>query len=1111
MLGTGTLFPSYAILAIKVVILDIRCFLTLGDGRISNKKTVFLQLVNTMRYLMKDLLKKIFFSTRLMAVLFLVFATAMAFGTFIESKYSTETARIWIYNTTWFEAIMVFFVINFIGNMFRYRLFRWEKWPVLTLHLSWILIIVGAFVTRYISFEGMMPIREGNSEKVFYSDKTYLTVYVDGQINGEPKRKVLQNDLIVTTEGLKSNLPWHSDYAGQPFSIAYAGFIKGAKEGMIPDENGAEYLKIVEAGDGQRHDHYLEAGKISSIHNVLFALNKPTEGAINIFTTDSTYQMVSPFEGSFMRMADQLQGQVVKDSIQPLQLRSLYTTAGMQFVIPDSLMTGIYGVIEVPKEERTEATQDALVVEIEAGGKKVRQKLLGGKGSAGFTEKFEVGGLDFMLSYGSKVYELPFAIQLNDFIAEKYPGTEKGYASFMSKVTVADERPFDYDIYMNHILDHKGYRFFQSSFHPDEKGTILSVNHDQWGTWITYLGYFLLYTGLMGIMFFGKTRFKDLADNLDKLKSKKTTAASVLFFAMMLSGNAQDTTGTDGHAHNIVPTQSQVDSLLKATMVSKEHAEQFGKLVIQDEGGRMKPINTFSSELLRKLSLKDTYSGMNADQVFLSMMTSPAVWYNAEFIALDKSRGKNDSIRHVLGLPKGQEYVKALDFFDEDNNYKLEPFLREATATNNPNKFQQDIKDAYIRLSLLDQALQGGILKIFPLLNDENNKWISALEYRGGQYQVSDSLYGNFIKNAIPYYLMSLQKAQRTGDYTEADKLIAAFHQNQKNHGSEVLPSDRKIKIEVIYNKLNIYNHIYMYYGLMGIVMFFVLIFRIFKDREIWRAATYFLKGTIVILFLWHTAGLILRWYVSGHAPWSNAYESILYVSWATMGMGLLFARKSDFTIAATAFVTAMLLWIAHQSWVDPAIGNLVPVLDSYWLMVHVAVIVASYGPLTVGMILGVVCLLLMIMTTKKNKEQMEFNLKELTIINELVLTVGLIMLTIGNFLGGQWANESWGRYWGWDPKETWALISIMVYAFVIHTRLVPGLRGKWTFNFLSVAAFGSIMMTYFGVNFYLVGLHSYGQSGAAAITPDYIWYIALGVAILGAISYWRYRANYVK
>ncbi len=1056
---------------------------------------------------MLETLKKILFSTRLMAVLFLVFALAMAIGTFVESLYSTETAKIYIYNARWFEIIMVFFVINFIGNMFRYRLLQWKKWPVLVLHLSWILIIIGAGVTRYIGFEGMMPIREGNTERVFYSDKTYLTVLVDGEMEGELRRKPLQDDLIVTPEGMQSTLPWKEDFNGQEFEIAYAGFIKGAKKSLVPDENGTNYLKIVESGDGNRHEHYLQEGKVTSVHNVLFSLNEQTEGAINIFWDGKDYQIKSPFEASFMRMADQFEGNLEKDSLQTLQLRSLYSMGTMQFVFPEPVIKGSYGVVQVPEEEQDNNTQDALILDITTNGETVRKEVLGGKGISSFMDKFSLGGLDFTLGYGSKVYELPFSIKLNDFIAEKYPGTEKAYASFMSKITVEDERPFDYDIYMNHVLDHKGYRFFQASFDPDEKGTVLSVNHDRPGTLITYTGYFLLYLGLLGIMFFGKTRFKDLARSLDKLKKKKAALTAVLAVALLLPLNAQQAPQAPGHIHSSGPSEADLDSLLRATTIPDEHAAKFGKIIIQDEGGRMKPINTFASELLRKLSLKDSYKDLNADQVFISMMLNPALWYNTDFIALDK-KAQNDSIRKIIGVPEGQKYIKATDFFDAQGRNKLGPYLQEAFATNTPNKFQQDFKDAYFRLSLLDRTLSGEILKIFPLLNDENNKWISATEFRSGQFQVSDTLYANFIHNVVPYYLMSLREAKVSGDYTEADKIVKAFAQNQKNHGAEVLPSQNRIEAETIYNKLDIFNRLYKYYALVGILMFLVLVLRIFKDREIWKIATYFFKGVIYLFFIWHTAGLIMRWYISGHAPWSDAYESILYVSWATLAMGISLGRKSDMTIAASTFVTSMLLWIAHQSWVDPAIANLVPVLDSYWLMIHVAVIVGSYGPLTVGMILGVVSLLLIILTNKKNKAKMDLNLKELTIINELALTVGVIMLTIGNFLGGQWANESWGRYWGWDPKETWALISIFIYAFVIHMRLVPGLRGKWTFNFMSIIAFSSIMMTYFGVNFYLVGLHSYA-SGAQVITPSFIWYTLFGVALLGALSYWRYRVNF--
>ena len=282
-----------------------------------------------------------------------------------------------------------------------------------------------------------------------------------------------------------------------------------------------------------------------------------------------------------------------------------------------------------------------------------------------------------------------------------------------------------------------------------------------------------------------------------------------------------------------------------------------------------------------------------------------------------------------------------------------------------------------------------------------------------------------------------------------------------------------------------------------------MVLVQIFKETRFLNFFIKSLKILTLILFISHTLGLIFRGYISGHAPWSDAYESMIYVAWATLFFGLIFGRRSDLTIACTTFVSSMILMIAHWNWLDPAIANLQPVLDSYWLMIHVAIIVASYGPFALGMIIGSVCLFLMILLNDKNKDKLKNKIKELTIINELSLTLGLILLTIGNFLGGMWANESWGRYWGWDPKETWALISIMVYAFVIHIRLIPGFRTSWLFNLLSVIAFSSILMTYFGVNFYLVGLHSYA-SGDKVITPNFIYYSLLVVFILGFLSYFR-------
>ncbi len=1055
---------------------------------------------------MQKKIAAVIFSTRIMAVLFVVFAIALALGTFIESWYSIETARVMIYNAWWFEAIMVFFVINFLGNIGRYQLYKKEKWSSLLIHLSFILILFGAFITRYISFEGVMPIREGETTNVMLSQKTFVTTFIDGEIDGQPRRRVLEEDFLFAPE-TENDYVLNTDYNGQPVTIEAVDYIYGAEETLVPAEDGENYLKIVEAGDGNRHDHYLKEGEVENIHNVLFALNEPTDGAINITynKAEDSYNIETPFEGDYMRMADQKQGTVAKDSTQELMLRSLYNFGNMQFVIPEPVIKGKYEVVK--SKQKADGQKDALSLKVSSQGESEVVTLMGGQGHVSEPQKVELAGLEFYLNYGSKEIELPFSIKLKDFIADKYPGTEQSYSAFESEVEVVDEEEgnFDYDIYMNHVLDHRGYRFFQSSFMPDEKGTILSVNHDFWGTWITYIGYFLLYLGLMLILFDKGSRFGDLKRRLDKVKKKKKQLLSVLVLLFIsVSGFSQDRgEEVDSHAH-IETAQKQIDSILKANAVDEDHAAQFGRLVIQDAGGRMKPANTYSSELLRKLSKSDSYEGLSSDQVLISMTENPSIWYTVPLIYVKRG---NDSLRHVAGVPEDQKYLSLTNFFDRQGVYKLSPYLEEAYQASVPNQFQKDFMDIDKKVNLLYRALQGKVLKIFPIPEDENNKWLSYPEAKEGGFKGMDSVY---TQQVLPLYMNALQDARETGDYKRANEFLNSIKGFQKKYGEAVMPSQEKINAEITYNKYDIFRNIYWMYMLAGLLMLVFVIFQIFYDKKIVLYLINTSTVIVAILFALHTAGLVARWYISGHAPWSDAYESMIYVAWATMFFGLAFGRKSNLTIASTAFVTSMILMVAHWNWMDPAIANLQPVLNSYWVVIHVPVIVGSYGPFTLGMILGVVALLLMIMTTEKNKKKMDLNIKEITIITEMAITVGLVMLTIGNFLGGQWANESWGRYWGWDPKETWALISILVYAFVIHMRLVPGLRSRWFFNFMVVASYASIMMTYFGVNFYLTGLHSYA-SGDKVITPSFVYYSVVVVAILGAVSYWRFQKFYSK
>ena len=1029
------------------------------------------------------------YSTKLMAVLFIVFAAAMGIATFIENDYGTETSKALIYNAWWFEAIMVLFAVNFFGNIFKYRLYRKEKWVVLAFHLAFIFIIVGAGITRYVSYEGIMPIKEGQATDKFLSETNYISLVIN---DGNEQKTPIYKKVLFSALG-ENNFSINTDFKGTEIDLELTNYIPHAQDVFVEDENGTEYLKFVESG-GSRHDHYIQRGTTEIVHGVSVGFDAGTRNTIDIKTTENGLSIQTGVDGDFFRMADQFQGKIAKDSVQDFSILAVHNVAGLQFVVPSMPVKGSYKTVSGDKEVFNLAQ---LEFDVTVNGQTEKVKLKGGKFAIQPTTQFSVGGYNFRLNYGALQLQLPFSVKLNDFQLEKYPGSESAM-SYASEVTVIDPKEtFDFRIYMNHILNYRGYKFFQSSYNitSEYEETHLSVNHDFWGTTITYIGYFLLYAGLMLILFMPHTRFDFLRKSLNKMRKKKVTT-TIAALLLMTGAFAQE------HNHEIRPVN--IDSLLQQNPISEVHAEEFSKVVIQDAGGRMKPVHTYASQLLRKVSKSDTFQGFSATQVFLSIQQNPRFWFQVPIIYLERG---NTQLRDELGIAHEEKYAKLADFFDSKGNYKIAEAQQKAQKSAIKSKYEKDIINVDRRVNLLYSAITGDILRIFPIPNDPENTWVSHNRVAQSNFHGQDSV---FVRQILPIYMQTLIEARQSNDYTMANDIVDGMIKFQKKYGAEVYPSDEKIELEIAYNKYDIFKKLFSYYMYIGTLMFFFVIIKIFKES---KAINWLIKGSIaiiILLFLMHTGGLIARWIVSGHAPWSNAYESMIYVAWATMFFGLAFGRKSSMTIAATAFLTSFILMVAHWNWMDPEIANLQPVLNSYWLMIHVAIIVASYGPFALSMILGLIALILMILTTKKNKKRVKATIKEITTINEMAMTVGLVMLTIGNFLGGQWANESWGRYWGWDPKETWALISIMIYAFVLHVRLVPGLKSRFTFNTLSVAAFASILMTYFGVNFYLSGLHSYA-SGDQSITPTFVYYTVAIFAVIATAAYFQFKKHYKK
>ncbi len=1031
------------------------------------------------------------YSTRLTGVLFIVYAAAMGIATFIENDYGTQTAQKLIYNAWWFEMIMLLFAVNFLGNIFRYQLYKRQKLPILLFHVAFLFILVGAAITRYISYEGIMPIKEGESNNTMFSQHRYLDITA----HNSKEQYTYPSERILLSSWGKAKFTYKSKFRDTPFTFNLVDYIPNAIEEFKTDENGEEYIKFVESSNGGRHDHYLKRGESQLIHNILVGYDNPGTNGIDILTVGDTLKIKSAFEGTYFKMATQENGSIVKDSVQDLQFLALHQMAGLSFVIPEPAIKGVYETVSGPKDS---GYLDKLVFDITVGDETKQLAVSGAQFNIEPSAMIQVGDLHFRVNYGSKLIELPFHIKLRDFQLENYPGSSSPM-SYASEVTVIDpEETFDFRIYMNHILNYKGYKFFQSSYDitPEYEETRLSVNKDYWGTLITYIGYYGLFISLILTLILKGTRFSDLRASLRKIEEKKKalTIALIIGFSTFSFGQHKEFTISD----------EKIDSVLQQHIVDAKHAESFSRLIIQDAGGRMKPVNTFASELLRKVHKKDSYKGYDANQIFISFQQNKRFWFNVPFVYIKK---ENTKLRDVLGIPHDQKYAALVDFFDNQGNYKIGEIQEKAFKKKIKSKYEQSVIDVNNRVNLLYSAMFGDLLTLFPIPNDPTNKWVSSNQLQEVKFSGMDSI---FVKKIFPVYLQTLEEATVSNDYEQSEEILEGIKSLQKKYGSAVMPSQEKIDLEIFYNKNDIFRSLFVYYMLTGMVIFILIIINLFSNSKAIRVLLNIGKIAVLGLFLYHTAGLGIRWYISGHVPWSNGYESMIYIAWATMLFGLIFGRKSILTMAATAFVTSMILMFAHMNWMDPEIANLVPVLDSYWVMIHVSIIVASYGPFTLCMILGILSMILMVLTTEKNKKKVDLIIKETTIINEMAITLGLVLLIIGNFLGGIWANESWGRYWGWDPKETWALVSIMVYAFILHMRLIPGLRGRYKFNLLAIFAFASILMTYLGVNHLLSGLHSYAQGESAAI-PNEIWGWLYFSAILSIAAYFKYKKYYQK
>lgn len=1026
---------------------------------------------------------EILFSSKTSVVLLIILAVAMGTGTFIEDKYDTVTARELIYNSIWFETIFILLAINFIGHVKPFHLLRKEKIAGFIFHLAFVIMIFGAGITRYFGYEGNMHIREGESSNILYSSEPYLQIAIPEKGKGNA------NEFHINFGPYSSNsfnTEINSESKGK-VEIKCKEYINNAAEKFEENvQGGTDLLEIVVASENGREKVFIEKGEVKDIGKVTIAFeNANAKDVVHVYEKDGGLQIISPYAFSRTAMPANISDTLQADSIAEFRTKCLYSIHDALFMFSNFHKSAIKKLVAAKNEE---TGFDALIFDVTINQKKFEAPILYASGQVAELHDFIFDGQPIKIGYGKKQIELPFSLFLKDFILERYTGSESP-SSYASEVTVIDSRNnkrFDHRIFMNNILDYDSYRFFQSSYDRDEKGTILSVNHDFWGTIVSYTGYTLLALGFIVTLFNKRSRFLTLRRSIAAIRSERKSMITTIALVLGLT--------TFSYSQNVHP------------VVDAAHADKFGHLIAQTIDGRFEPVNSLAYDVLHKITRKDKFnlSGkgeMNAMQVFTDMIIDPEFWKLQKIVYI-----KEQSVRDVLGIET--KAASFNDFFDANAKYKLQDYAEKAFRKKpvEQNNFDKEIIKVDERINVYMMVFQVSILKIFPEQDSPNNKWISwddkdaRIPLKGVVNIINQDLQLRTLNynNLMQVYFGEVVNGVKTGNYSKADKVLGYISGIQrKMTAANLLPSETKVNAEIFYNKAQIFIMLRNFYSILCL---FLLLFAFIdnvrtKKSKIITIALNICIGLLAVGFLYQTFGMVLRAYLLGYAPWSNGYEALLLVAWGTILAGFSFVRYSKITLAATSLLAFFILMTASHSSYDPQLTTLTPVLKSYWLIVHVAVLTISYGFLGLGFVLGIMNLFIYVFKTKKNNQRLDLLILELTFINEMNLTIGLVLATVGTFLGGVWANESWGRYWGWDAKETWALVIVITYTLLLHLRLIPKLNGKYLFNVASVLGYGSVLMTFFGVNYFLSkGMHSYG-AGDHAIFPLWAW-IAIGSII---------------
>ena len=1007
-----------------------------------------------------------FFSSHIStALLILAVVLAMITATILEKQYSASDAYTFVYGAPWFEGLIVLLFLNLIIKLFFNKLNKTRTLPAIFITISLLLIISGAFITRYNSINGVIHLEKNKKKAEALSKHNYLLVNNKTTESPDYLEKVFFSPI-------NNTLTQKLDISGKTIQVSVKDYMENAIKHIVQDESGAPVVKLTVFTEGGLKEVLIKSGSYKEVAGTRITFNKNMPGAYRLMYNSGRIFFSPPEKVNVEHVTDKLDTTLSADG--KYVLKKTQRISGKNITFTMEKLWDRAKTVYVNQPDMSQIQGETVIkLSLQSGSK--QQKVYLNKSILKKPERVKINGVTLQVGYGKKPLKLPFSVTLDELM-HKNTSRDFGSPDYTSIITLSYANgTVHYRLSSNKQISFKGYRLYQNSQETKKGTTRLTIKKDFYGRWTIFSGYILFVAGMLFSLLNPGSKFRNLMRRGIQSPGLKRKTSFILLILICLPVIG----------YNQTPLKNIPD-------IDKKHAKKFGRLLIKKNKNDIKPVSTYAENIIENIYGDSRFQGKLPEQVMLEMIVFPKQYKKVNLIKLPHA-----NLKKIIRTDTN--YLAFNDFFSEGKKSFL---------------LQKEVNMAYIKApslrSSLDKALiqtdqkintcynifSGQHFRIFPDTINDKSWYYPNLQVTN--YSVAKSS----IERTFNTYLNTLKDASKNNTYVKANQLLEKISQKQRKLSKQELPSELQIKAEQVFSNIQIFTYLKHLYLYLGLILLIIPVILYIKQFKILLKTHRIIFKVLVILFFIHLAGIAFQWYISGHGPWNGSYETMIFFAGAALLAGIFFSKKSQITLALGVILAATGLFVSDISWLQAGIFTGVLKTNSLWMTFSASLITTAYGFLGVAALTGILNLTCIIFRNPTNKGMLGTNIENITTITKIAMNTGVYILITGVILFSLHLFVTTGNYWHWASYNTWLLITILMYGMVYTILSIPGFKQAYYINVLSVVAYVSVLMNLVGCNLFINNVHGYSAENLPVAVTDYIFYSMAFIAFIALLAY---------